>query len=337
MENARDRRTFPPLRRDGVDTLQVNVGYRCNQACLHCHVAAGPNRTEQMAPEVVDHVLRFLEVHAVPVLDVTGGAPELHPAFRSLVTRARRLGVEVIDRCNLTILEEPGQEDLAEFLAGERVRVVASLPCYVEENVDRQRGRGVHARSVRALRSLNGVGYGRGTGLELDLVYNPGGPTLPPAQAELERDYKRELLARHGVTFDRLLTLANMPVGRFRNALASAGQLDDYLELLRGAHRDDNLEQVMCRRLLSVDWQGYAYDCDFNQMLGVPFRDGTRPRSRLRDLLDTPFVGAAIQVAEHCFGCTAGQGSSCSGALADPAQGRGASAAPPVLATGSGR
>jgi radical SAM/Cys-rich protein len=328
MGAARQPRTFPPLRRERVETLQVNLGYRCNQACLHCHVDAGPNRTEAMAVEVVEDVLRFLGAHAVPVLDVTGGAPELHPEFRSLVARARALGAEVIDRCNLTVLEEPGQEDLAAFLAGERVRIVASLPCYLEENVDRQRGRGAYARSIRALRALNALGYGDGeSGLVLDLVYNPLGPSLPPPQAALERDYKRELRARRGILFDRLLTLANMPIARFRRALESAGQLDGYLELLRDAHRDENLERVMCRRLLSVDWQGYTYDCDFNQMLGLPFAGVGRPRSRLRDLLATPLEGSDIQVAEHCFGCTAGQGSSCSGALADPARTGTASAA----------
>jgi radical SAM/Cys-rich protein len=330
MDAAREVRTFPPLRRAGLETLQINLGYRCNQACLHCHVAAGPNRTEEMSAEVVEDVLRFLELHAVPVLDVTGGAPELHPRFRSLVASARALGVEVIDRCNLTILEEPGQEDLAPFLAAKRVRVVASLPCYLEANVDRQRGRGTHAKSIRALQALNALGYGDGTsGLELDLVYNPGGPSLPPAQADLERDYKRELLGRYGVTFDRLLTLANMPIARFRAALASAGQLDGYLRLLRGAHRDENLGQVMCRTLLSVDWQGYTYDCDFNQMLGLPLAAGGRPRSRLCDLLTTSLAGLPIQVAEHCFGCTAGQGSSCSGALDGEA--------PVARAAGSGR
>jgi radical SAM/Cys-rich protein len=316
MDTAPERRTFPALRRERVETLQVNLGYRCNQACLHCHVAAGPNRTEEMPADVVEDVLRFLAAHAVPVLDVTGGAPELHPLFRSLVARARALGAEVIDRCNLTILEEPGQEDLATFLAAARVRIVASLPCYLEANVDRQRGRGTYGKSIRALRRLNALGYGRGTtGLELDLVYNPLGPTLPPPQAALERDYARELAARHGVTFDRLLTLANMPVGRFRAALASAGALDAYVERLRAAHRDENLGQVMCRTLVSVDWQGTVYDCDFNQMLGVPFAGAGRPRSRLRELLATPLDGSPIQVAEHCFGCTAGQGSGCSGAL----------------------
>lgn len=316
MSSTDEGRAFPPLRRDGVETLQVNLGYRCNQACLHCHVAAGPKRTEEMSPEVVEDVLRFLAAGAVRVLDLTGGAPELHPAFRTLVRRARALGIEVIDRCNLTVLEEPGQEDLAAFLAGERVHVIASLPCYLEANVDRQRGRGVHASSVRALRALNAEGYGQGRpGLALDLVYNPQGPSLPPAQAQLERDYRRELGARYGVTFDRLLTLANMPIARFRDALAREGRLEGYLALLRGAHRDENLGQVMCRRLVSVDFQGVVYDCDFNQMLGLPLATGDRPRSRLRDLLALPLAGAPIRVGEHCFGCTAGQGSSCSGAL----------------------
>lgn len=336
--------TFPPLRRERLETLQVNLGYRCNQACHHCHVDAGPKRTEEMSAEVVDDVLRFLEVRAVPVLDVTGGAPELHPAFRSLVVRARALGVEVIDRCNLTILEEPGQEDLAAFLASHRVRIVASMPCYTADNVDRQRGSGAYDKSIRALRTLNRLGYGDGTsGLVLDLVYNPLGPSLPPPQAELERDYRRELKARQDLRFDRLLTLANMPIARFRRTLESAGKLDGYLDLLRRSHRDENLDEVMCRSLLSVDWQGYVYDCDFNQMLGSPFGGGLSVRGstgsprtetgsprtepvRLRELLATPLVGSPIAVGDHCFGCTAGQGSSCSGALTEGTKGQGSSA-----------
>jgi radical SAM/Cys-rich protein len=317
MDAVRERRAFPPLRRRSVETLQVNLGYRCNQACLHCHVDAGPRRTEEMPDEVVEDVLRFLDARAVPVLDVTGGAPELHPRFRTLVARARALGAGVIDRCNLTVLEEPGQEDLAAFLAAEGVRVVASLPCWSAENVDRQRGAGAFERSIRALRALNARGYGDGaSGLVLDLVYNPAGPALPPSQAALERDYRRELRARHGVVFDRLLALANMPIARFRRSLEAAGRLDAYLGLLRASHREDNLEHVMCRTLLSVDWQGFVYDCDFNQMLGLPFAGGGRPRSRLRELLATPLAGSPVRVADHCFGCTAGQGSSCTGALA---------------------
>ncbi|HYG66953.1 MAG TPA: arsenosugar biosynthesis radical SAM (seleno)protein ArsS, partial [Anaeromyxobacteraceae bacterium] len=312
--------TFPPIRRGRVETLQVNLGYRCNQACRHCHVDAGPKRTEQMPADVVEDVLRFLETRSVPVLDVTGGAPELHPGFRALVDRARALGVEVIDRCNLTILEEPGQEDLAAFLASRRVRVVASLPCYTADNVDRQRGAGVYEKSIRALRALNALGYGDGaSGLVLALVYNPGGAALPGPQAALERDYRRELLDRHGIRFDRLLTLANMPIARFRRSLEAAGRLEGYLALLRGAHRDENLAQVMCRTLLSVGWQGEVHDCDFNQMLRIPLGAAPEP-VRLRDLLAAPLEEAPIAVADHCFGCTAGQGSSCSGALAEGAR-----------------
>src|SRR3954470_20326272 len=258
--------SFPPLARKRLTTLQVNVGYRCNQSCLHCHVNAGPERTEMMSPGVVEDVVAFLP--SVETLDITGGAPELHPQFRELVSRARRLGRNVIDRCNLTILQEPGQEDLATFLAAERVEIIASLPCYTRELVDRQRGAGVYERSIAALRELNRVGYG--TELPLNLVYNPQGPSLPPPQEKLEADYKRELLTRHGVVFNRLFALANMPIQRFGSTLVSKGQFAGYMELLRRSHRDENLEAVMCRSLVSVDWQGYVYDCDFNQMLGLP-------------------------------------------------------------------
>src|SRR6266850_4592354 len=243
---------FPPLRRKRLETLQVNVGYRCNQSCVHCHVSAGPQRTETMSPEVIEDVIAFLP--RVATLDITGGAPELHPQFRSLVSRARRLGKHVIDRCNLTILQEPGQGDLGRFLATERVEIIASLPCYTPELVDRQRGDGVYERSIAALRELNALGYG--ADLPLNLVYNPQGPTLPPAQDKLEADYKRELASRHGVVFNRLFTLANMPIQRFGSALVSKGQFAPYMELLRRSHREENLEAVMCRNLVSVDWQG---------------------------------------------------------------------------------
>ena len=297
---------FPPLRRKRLETLQVNVGYRCNQSCVHCHVNAGPQRTEVMSPEVIEEVVAFLP--RVDTLDITGGAPELHPQFRDLVSRARRLGKHVIDRCNLTILQEPGQSDLAAFLAAEKVEIIASLPCYTLELVDRQRGSGVYERSIAALRELNGVGYG--TGLPLNLVYNPQGPSLPPAQEKLEADYKREL-AQHGVIFNRLYTLANMPIQRFGSTLISKRQFNAYMDLLHQSHRDENLEAVMCRSLISVDWQGFVYDCDFNQMLGLPL--GGR-RTRLADL-HGDLADAPIAVRDHCFGCTAGQGSSCGGAL----------------------
>jgi radical SAM/Cys-rich protein len=311
-----ERMAFPPIRRGRLDTLQVNVGYRCNQSCVHCHVNAGPNRTEEMARETVDAVLAFLAARRVPTLDITGGAPELNPHFRRLVRAARAAGVRVMDRCNLTILEVPGQEDLAQFLADERVEIVASMPCYLESNVDRQRGKGVFEGSIRGLRRLNSLGYGQpDTALVLNLVYNPQGPALPPPQEGLEADYKRVLAADHDVVFNRLYTLANMPIQRFGAILIAKGEFDRYLDLLRNAHLDANLDHVMCRNLISVDWRGYVYDCDFNQMLDLPLRHSARERVHLLDLLDADIEGAPIQVAGHCYGCTAGQGSSCGGAL----------------------
>jgi radical SAM/Cys-rich protein len=311
-----ERMAFPPIRRGRLDTLQVNVGYRCNQSCVHCHVNAGPNRTEEMARETVDAVLAFLAARRVPTLDITGGAPELNPHFRRLVRAARAAGVRVMDRCNLTILEVPGQEDLAQFLASERVEIVASMPCYLEGNVDRQRGKGVFEGSIRGLKRLNSLGYGQpDTGLVLNLVYNPQGPALPPPQEGLEADYRRVLAADHDVIFNRLYTLANMPIQRFGAILIAKGEFDRYLDLLRNAHLDANLDHVMCRNLISVDWRGYVYDCDFNQMLDLPLRHSARERVHLLDLLDADIEGAPIQVAGHCYGCTAGQGSSCGGAL----------------------
>ena len=307
---------FPSIRRKKLESLQVNLGYRCNQSCTHCHVAAGPNRTERMSRPNVEAVLAFLARHCIATLDLTGGAPELHPLFRELVSRARTLGVRVIDRCNLTILEEPGQADLAEFLARERVEIVASLPCYLEDNVDRQRGKGVFEESIRALQELNTLGYGDETsGLVLNLVYNPQGPSLPPPQCSLEVDYKRELGTRYGIVFDHLYTLTNMPIQRFGSMLISKGRFKEYMVLLRNAYQESNLEGVMCRSLLSVDWQGFVYDCDFNQMLGLPLGQGHRPRTHLSQLDGDTLEGLPIRVADHCYGCTAGQGSSCGGAL----------------------
>ena len=307
---------FPPLARRRLEALQVNLGYRCNQSCVHCHVNAGPNRTETMSRETVADVLTFLGVSGVKRLDLTGGAPELNPGFRELVARARELGVEVADRCNLTILEESGHEDLAQFLAAQRVEVIASLPCYLEDNVDRQRGKGVFERSIRAIRRLNALGYGQpGTGLELNLVYNPQGPLLPPPQAGLEADYRRALGERYGIAFSRLYTLANMPIQRFGSMLVSKGQFNEYMALLRGAHREENLDAVMCRTLVSVDWQGYVYDCDCNQMLGLPLVLEGRTRPHLSDLIGRDLSGNPVAVRDHCYGCTAGQGSSCGGAL----------------------
>ena len=305
---------FPAIRRGRLETLQVNLGYKCNQSCLHCHVNAGPTRTEMMSREVIADVVTFMGVSGIQTLDITGGAPELHPHFRALVQKARELGVHVIDRCNLTILEEPGQEDLALFLAAHGVEITASLPCYTEALVDRQRGKGVYDKSMRALKRLNAAGYGGR--LPLNLVYNPQGPTLPPAQDKLEADYRRILGESHGVVFTRLFTLANMPIQRFGSTLVSKGQFNDYMRLLHESHRDENLDGVMCRTLLSVDWQGNVYDCDFNQMLDLPLKTKQQERPKLAELIGRDLSGNPIAVRDHCYGCTAGQGSSCGGALA---------------------
>jgi radical SAM/Cys-rich protein len=308
---------FPPIKRRRLETVQVNVGYVCNQTCVHCHVNAGPTRTESMTAEIAARVLDYLAASGAATLDITGGAPELNQHFPGLVRGARARGVRVIDRCNLTVLHEPGQEGLARFLADNRVEIVASLPCYTRELVDRQRGKGVYELSVAALQALNALGYGKpGTGLVLDLVYNPQGASLPPPQAKLEADYKRILFADAGIVFNRLYTLANMPIQRFGSMLVSKGQFGEYMRLLRAAHRDENLDEVMCRSLVSVDWQGYLYDCDFNQMLGIPLAVKGKRRTHLNDVLAADLAGNPILVGDHCYACTAGQGSSCGGALA---------------------
>jgi len=311
---------FPPIRRRRASTLQVNLGYRCNQSCVHCHVNAGPKRTEEMDETTLADVIAYLEQGGTELLDITGGAPELNAVFRPLVTAARRLGIHVMDRCNLTILEEDGQEDLAEFLAGHGVEIVASLPCYLQENVDQQRGDGVFQASIRGLRRLNALGYGRGgeetAALRLSLVYNPIGASLPPPQCALEADYKREMAQRYGVSFDRLLTLTNMPIQRFGSWLQSKGHFEVYMDLLKGAHRPENLDIVMCRDQISIDWRGQVYDCDFNQMLGMAIDTDAGERLHIRDLTGPDALsGGAIRTGEHCYGCTAGQGSSCGGAL----------------------
>jgi radical SAM/Cys-rich protein len=315
-----DQVPFPAIRRATLDTLQVNVGYRCNQSCFHCHVNASPNRTEELSAEVADLVLDFVERRRIVTLDITGGAPELNANFRRLVTGARARGIKVMDRCNLTILEQPGQEDLAEFLSEQQVEVVASMPCYLQDNVERQRGKGVFGGSVRGLQKLNALGFGRDPALVLNLVYNPQGPSLPPPQASLEADYKRVLSERYGIVFNKLFVLANMPIQRFGSALITKGEFNGYIELLRDAHLDANLDGVMCRNLISVDWRGFVYDCDFNQMLGLPLTRGPRTRLHLSDLLDVELAGNPIRTAGHCYGCTAGQGSSCGGALKEAAE-----------------
>jgi radical SAM/Cys-rich protein len=311
---------FPAVRRARLDTLQINVGYRCNQACFHCHVNAGPNRTEEMADDVADLALDFLARRQIATLDITGGAPELNAHFRRLVSGARKLGVKVMDRCNLTILEQPGQADLAGFLAAHQVEVVASMPCYLESNVEAQRGKGVFDDSIRGLRQLNALGYGRDAKLVLNLVYNPQGPSLPPRQAALEADYKRVLGEQYGIVFNQLFVLANMPIQRFGSMLVTKGEFDGYLGLLQDAHLDANLDGVMCRNLISVDYQGYVFDCDFNQMLDLPLPFAGKARVHLSHLLDEDLTDNPIRVAGHCYGCTAGQGSSCGGALKEAAE-----------------
>jgi radical SAM/Cys-rich protein len=307
---------FPRIRRRALETLQVNLGYKCNQTCLHCHVNAGPNRTEMMDSETIDQVLAVLQQRSVQTLDLTGGAPELNFHFRRLVTSARALGVRVIDRCNLTILFEEGQEGLADFLAANQVEVVASMPCYSVERVDRQRGEGTFDKSIAALRALNALGYGvEGSGLVLNLVYNPQGAVLPPEQTGLQADYKRELALHFGIQFNQLFVLANMPIQRFGSTLISKGEFQPYLNLLKAAFKPENLDTVMCTSMVSVDWQGNLFDCDFNQMLALPMAVSGKTRPHLTDLLAGDHSNGAIRIADHCYGCTAGQGSSCGGAL----------------------
>lgn len=307
---------FPAIQRARLEMLQVNLGYLCNQSCVHCHVGASPRRTELMDETTISTVLEFLEAANIKKLDITGGAPEMNPCFRTLVTEARKLGVHVMDRCNLTILEEPDYDGLAGFLASEGVEVIASMPCYLEDNVNAQRGKGVFSRSVEALRRLNSLGYGVDeSGLELNLVYNPLGPSLPPDQEALEATYKTELKNRYGIVFNHLFTITNMPIQRFGSWLISKGRFDAYMQLLKDAYREENLEGVMCRTLISVDWLGFVHDCDFNQMLGIAMANGGKPRTHLADLIGRDISGLSIAVADHCYGCTAGQGSSCGGAL----------------------
>jgi radical SAM/Cys-rich protein len=312
---ALDRVGHWPLCRGAVTTLQVNVGKVCNQACHHCHVEAGPARTESMTARTAERVLELLASSPdVGVLDITGGAPELNANFRQMVVSARGLGRHVIDRCNLTVLFEPGQEETADFLARNGVEIVASLPCYQSENVDRQRGLGVFDRSVEALRRLNALGYGReGSGLTLNLVFNPGGPSLPPEQASLEASYKTELFERFGIQFNRLLTLTNMPIRRFAQDLERTGKTEAYMSLLVNHFNPDTIPGLMCTSLLSVGYDGRIYDCDFNQMLEMPLAEGPETLWELQGLEE--LVGRPVATGAHCFGCTAGTGSSCGGAL----------------------
>lgn len=305
---------FPTLRRDKLDTLQVNLGYRCNQQCLHCHVDASPRREEVMQRGTIDDVIEFVDKQGITTLDLTGGAPEMNPHFMDLISAVRTKGVHVMDRCNLTILEEPGYEEMAGFLAENRVEIIASLPCYLEENVNLQRGSGVFEKSIRGLQKLNSYGYGAGESLILSLVYNPQGASLPPPQLDLEAAYRKVLGEEYAIRFDRLFTLANMPIKRFGSTLLSKGEFNSYMNTLKTSHKIENLDSVMCKKLVSVDWQGYVYDCDFNQMLGLGLGAGNG-RTHIRDIMAKDICNEPIVVMDHCYGCTAGQGSSCGGAL----------------------
>ena len=301
------------LRRAPLRELQVNVGRLCNQACNHCHVDAGPKRTEIMTWATMQRILDWAAASRVDRVDITGGAPELNPDFRRFVDGFIALGATVTARCNLTVLLEPGQDSLAAWYAERRVHLVASLPCYTEKNVDAQRGDRVFAKSIEALRRLNTAGYGRTAGLILDLVYNPGGAFLPGGQAQLEADYKERLANDFGITFNHLFTLANLPINRFAHFLERTGQYDDYLQLLADNFNPATVPELMCRHLLSVDWRGYVYDCDFNQMLDLPL--AARAPRYLWETDPARLNGDRIATAAHCLGCTAGAGSSCGGAL----------------------
>ncbi|MDO9104500.1 MAG: arsenosugar biosynthesis radical SAM protein ArsS [Methylovulum sp.] len=303
---------FPVITRHQLEILQVNLGYLCNLSCTHCHVNAGPKRTEVMAKTTVDQVLAFIDHNGggLHTLDLTGGAPEMNPHFRYLVTGAKARGLKVIDRCNLAILLEDGFQDMGEFLAHHQVEIVASLPCYLQDNVDRQRGKGTFDASIRALQGLNALGYGMpGSGLSLNLVFNPQGASLPPEQQALEQAYKQHLHAGYGIVFNHLYALTNSPVQRFGSVLLSSGQFDTYMALLKTHYNAATLAKLMCRNTLSVDWQGFVYDCDFNQMLGLPLGGGQQTH-----ITQVPaLAGKPIHTLQHCYACTAGQGSSCSG------------------------
>ena len=311
------RHGLAPMRRRLPVTLQINVGKLCNQTCHHCHVDAGPKRTERMARSTADRVIELLAAsHSIGTVDLTGGAPELNQNFVMLAQEARALGKRIIVRCNLTVMFVEGMQNLPNFYRNNEIELVCSLPCYTESNVDQQRGRGVFSKSIEALKLLNSLGYGRGTGLRLDLVYNPVGAFLPPPQQQLESRYKEELSALYGITFDHLLTITNMPIKRFADQLRLSGKTEEYLSLLVNHFNPATVDGLMCKDLVSVGWNGILYDCDFNQMLELPIRSRDALPLTVWDIDNLSLLdGAAIETGNHCFGCTAGSGSSCSGAL----------------------
>ena len=307
-----EKTDFPRIFRGRLNTIQINLGYKCNQSCLHCHVNAGPKRKEMMTLETIDQILNFIKKSDVKNIDLTGGAPELNDHFDYLVTQARKLNCHVIDRCNLTVLQEPNKEYLFEFFKKNYIEVIASLPCYEEDNVNRQRGNGVFKKSIEVLQRLNELGYGINKKLQLNLVYNPQDAVLPPEQNVLEKKYKSFLMGNYNITFNNLYTITNMPIARFGSTLVSQKKFGHYMELLKGNFNDDALNKLMCKSLISIDYRGYVYDCDFNQMLDLNI--SSNKRLHISDVKNSA-MPKKINTADHCFGCTAGSGSSCGGIL----------------------
>ncbi len=307
---------FPQISRTQLEIVQINLGYLCNLSCVHCHVNAGPKRKELMDQRTIDSILKFVDDSDIHTLDLTGGAPEMNPHFKYLVKQASQRNINVIDRCNLVILLEPGYEQLAEFLAQHQVEITASLPCYLEDNVNKQRGKGVFHTSIEALKTLNRLGYGKeNSTLKLNLVFNPQGAQLPPEQTGLEQAYKSHLKQHYEIEFNRLFVLTNMPIQRFGSSLISQGLFNQYMHLLKSNYQADNLPGLMCRNTISIDWQGYVYDCDFNQMLNLSLGAHHPAKSHISNLRMRDLANSPICVKQHCYGCTAGQGSSCGGAL----------------------
>ena len=306
--------SFPLIKKEYIETLQINIGYKCNQACKHCHVNSSPLRTEKMSNEIISLIPKVIEKYKIKTLDITGGAPEMHPEFRNLITTLSDKNIDIIDRCNLTIFFEDGFEDLPQFLAKNNVIVTASLPCYEKDNVELQRGYGVFDKSINALKILNDLGYGKQKdGLQLNLVYNPVNPVLPPSQEILEEDYKRILFEKYNISFNNLYTITNMPINRYADSLNRENKLDSYYKLLKENFNKNNLENLMCKKTISVNWQGQIYDCDFNQQINLK---GNKGPKTLSDLMSKTFqFDYGIAVKEHCFACTAGAGSSCGGTL----------------------
>ena len=306
--------TFPKIKKESIDTLQINIGYKCNQACKHCHVNSSPSRTEMMSEKILDLIPKIINKFNIKTLDITGGAPEMNPNFKKLILSLKNQNINIIDRCNLTIFFEKGYEDLPNFLAENKVIITASLPCYEKENVEKQRGSGVFDKSINAIKILNNLGYGKtDTGLVLNLVYNPINPTLPPPQEKLEDDYKKALYEKYNITFNNLYTITNMPINRYADFLKMTGELEKYFELLANNFNQQNLKNLMCKKTLSIDWEGQIYDCDFNQQLKLKSVSGPK---NLYELLDyASSFDYQIAAKNHCFACTAGSGSSCGGSL----------------------